>query len=99
MACSVATSRGRGMRISGRPAAIAPEVTTTTRCPSARAAATSVQSLRTASTSITPASSVIDDVPTLTTTNVIGDDSVLVLEGEAGDVDDVALGRAGLGQR
>jgi hypothetical protein len=50
---------------------MAPLVTTTTRWPASRAAATSAQNFPTASTSISPDGPVIDDVPILTTTMLI----------------------------
>ena len=52
----------------GNPAAMAPEVTSTTVWPAARSPAASPQSLVTAASTMEPASSVIDDVPTFTTT-------------------------------
>ena len=61
-------SVGRRSRPSaGIPAAIAPEHTSATTCPSARASATSRAQLPSATPSSSPRASVIDDVPTLTT--------------------------------
>ena len=69
-AWSVTASRGRvtDMPSAGSPAAIAPLVTITTRCPAWRSRTTSAQNLPTAEASISPVSPVIDDVPTLATT-------------------------------
>src|SRR3954454_22077415 len=67
-ACWVARSRGRLVRPSGaKPAAIAPEETRTTSRPDVRAAAITSASPSTAAESISPAASVSDDDPTLTT--------------------------------
>ena len=67
-ACRVARSVGRGRSGASRvhPAAIAPEVTMTTRSPASRAPATSPASLSTAATSRCP-SVVTEDDPILTT--------------------------------
>ena len=69
-ACSVARSDGRGVpgERMVQPAAMAPEVTTTTRSPADRSRPTSSASLATASASIPPPSSVTDDDPIFTTT-------------------------------
>src|SRR5215210_4397338 len=69
MAWRVATSAGRApdMPSAGRPAAMAPEVTTTTRWRWLRRAATSDVSLSMAAPEISPRASVIDDVPIFAT--------------------------------
>src|SRR5687768_10047256 len=85
----------RRMPSAGMPAAMAPLVTTTTRSPSARRRATSSHSFCTAVASMTPSSSVMDDVPILTTTV---DMSVVVVELEPADADPVALLGTGPGQ-
>src|SRR5262245_15490363 len=82
----------------GRPAAMAPEVTTTTRWPCERRPATSAHSLSTAATAISPRSSVIDELPILMTTIIGRRSFALVLEGEGADVDGVAVGGAGPGE-
>src|SRR5919108_1703289 len=73
-ACSVTASGGLAgsSPMAGRPAAIAPLVTTTTRWPFWRSAATSRQNLPMAGPDISPDSSVMDDVPTLATTIMDG---------------------------
>src|SRR4051812_21949777 len=102
-ACSVAMSVGLAPAspMAGRPAAMAPDVTTTTRRPSPRSCATSVQSFSIDCSSISPSALVIDDVPTLTTTIIgwSGPSVGFVLEGERADVDQVALAGTGPGQR
>ena len=60
--------RGRSGARAVQPAATAPEVTTTTRRPSARAPATSPLSLSMASPSTRPEPVVTEDEPILTTT-------------------------------
>src|SRR6478609_7154229 len=57
----------------GRPAAIAPEHTSTISWPRARAAATPSHSRITEASSSWPASDVIDDVPTFTTAVLAAD--------------------------
>ena len=70
-ACSVPTSVGGVVSPSaGIPAAIAPDSTSTTRCPALCAAARSPHSFRIAASSSSPRSSVIDDVPTFTTASM-----------------------------
>src|SRR5688500_8406700 len=96
-ACSVARSFGRVILRAGRPAAIAPLVTTTTRCPAFRASTTSPHSFSTAARSMVPSLPVIEDVPTFTTT--IDMSVVLILEGEATNVDDVSFRSARLRER
>ncbi len=66
----VARPIARHCRTRGRagPAAMAPEVTSTTRWPWARRAAVSAQNLPTAAASMSPSAVVIDDVPILVTT-------------------------------
>src|SRR5579872_2889045 len=67
-ACRRTGSEGRGPPPSAaHPAAIAPEVTRTTACPSARSSAASPQSLSTAPSSRWPPASVTEDEPTFTT--------------------------------
>src|SRR6476660_45059 len=66
-------SGGRVLRpTTGWPSAIAPDDTSTTRCPAAWAAASSPQSLTTASSSTVPSVVVTDELPTLTTTFTTG---------------------------
>src|SRR3954454_11934524 len=87
----------RCMPSAGMPAAMAPLVTTTTRSPSARSRATSSHSFCTATASMTPASSVIDEVPILTTT--VDMSGLVVVELELADADPVALLGPGARQR
>src|SRR5436190_15279866 len=68
--------------MAGRPALMAPELTTTTRWPAPRKAATSVHSLSMPATEISPWLSVTDDVPTLETT-ITGPPSAAALIGRA----------------
>src|SRR5687768_2423417 len=97
-ACSVAVSGAwaRVMFSAGSPAAMAPLVTRTTRCPSVRAAATSSHSLATDATSITPRSSVMDEVPIFTTT--VDTALLVVVEDHAADADPVPRLGAGAGE-
>src|SRR5439155_14388229 len=98
IACKVARSDGRApdSPSAGSPAAIAPDVTMTTRWPWPRKAAASAQSLSTASVETAPCTSVKDDVPILATTITACRSSVrLELEGQAADANDIALARAG----
>ena len=69
-ACSVTGSDGRGAPGDSavHPAAMAPDVTTTTRCPSLRSPATSPESPPMADASTVPSSRVTEDDPILTTT-------------------------------
>src|SRR5690606_22415492 len=105
MACSVTASRGRDRprpRV-GSPAAIAPLVTITTRWPSRRSRATSRLNFATASRSISPDSSVIDEVPTFATM-ITGSSPrallvVLVLERQVADADGVPRLHPGPGER
>src|SRR4051794_26847235 len=114
MAWRVAMSVGRAPERprAGRPAAMAPDVTTTTRWPRLRRAATSDVSLSMAGLEISPRSSVIDEVPIFATTFMrFGRSSarppaaldldllVDVLEGESADAHHVARAGAGPGQR
>src|SRR5688572_29043003 len=113
MAWRVAMSVGRAPERprAGRPAAMAPEVTTTTRWPWVRRVATSEVSLSIAAWEISPRSSVIDDVPILATTFMDGSRSsgppapldldllVDVLELETAHPHRVARAGAGPGQR
>ena len=72
-ACSVGVSVGRSLSPSAAtPADTAPELTTTTSWPSTRSCATSPQSFSIAAVSMTPTSSVSDDVPTFATIVLIG---------------------------
>src|SRR5438105_4496448 len=102
MAWSVARSVGRlpDRPSAGSPAAMAPELTTITRCPWPRSPATLVQSLSMAWMSISPWRSVTDDVPIFTTTITGAPRSTvgLVLEAEPGDAHEVALPRPRAGQ-
>src|SRR5688572_20453463 len=98
-ACSVGRSVGRAppRPSGGRPAAMAPDVTMIALWPCPRRPATSAQSFSMAWTSISPRSSVSDDVPIFTTT-IMGASTRLVLEGEAADVDHVAFPRSCTGE-
>ena len=69
---AVARGLGDATRVAdcmtAHPETIAPDDTSTTRCPAARAAAISPQSLTTAVSSISPPAVVTDELPTFTTT-------------------------------
>src|SRR4051812_21696818 len=102
-ACSVTASRGRpsGRATAGRPAAIAPEVTATTLCPSERSSATCAQKAATAASSMVPSSEVIDDEPILATTTDTASGWLIVgleVERERPDANEITRARTGPGQ-
>src|SRR4051812_4332124 len=83
----------------GSPAAIAPDVTITTRGRWPRRPGPSAHSLSTVSSEFSRGSSVTEAVPIFTTTIPGGSQVFLVLEREPADVHEVALPRAGAGER